>query len=367
MKTKVAVVKCKDYDRANLLKAVSKAFDLLGGISAFIKKGEKVLVKPNLLSARLPEDGVCTHLEVIRAVVKLVKDCGAVPFIGDNPGGSISPASVYEASGVASLAKEEEVELKDAKDIKVVNGIPIVAYIFECDKIINLPKMKTHSLMGVTGAVKNMYGAVAGLHKSVLHKRFPSPEEFAKVLVDTFEITKPCLTLMDGIVSMDQAGPAAGRLRNSGLLVAGEDGVAIDAVFAALIGIKPLDVLTTKESYKRKLGEADLKNIEILGESVRENLINGLELPGMPGVITFLGPFVKFVAGFVKFGPYINEAFCKKCMICRDSCPVSAIVINPVSSAIDLKKCIRCMCCHEVCPHKAIELKRNFLARRFGI
>jgi len=367
MKTKVAVVRCKDYGRTNLLKAVGKAFDLLGGISAFIKKGDRVLIKPNLLSARLPEDGVCTHLEVIRAVVRLVKDCGATPFIGDNPGGSISPAEVYEASGVASLAKEESVELKEAKDIKVVNGIPIAAYIFECDKIINLPKMKTHSLMGVTGAVKNMYGAVAGLHKSVLHKRFPTPEEFAKVLVDTFEITKPGLTLMDGIVSMDQAGPAAGRLKNSGLLIAGEDGVAIDAVFAALIGTKPLDVLTTKESYKRKLGDADLKNIEILGESVRENLINGFELPGTPGLITFLGPFAKFVAGFIKFGPDIIEASCKKCMICRDSCPVSAIAINPGRSTIDLKKCIRCMCCHEVCPHKAIELKRNFLARRFGI
>jgi len=367
MKTKVAIVKCKDYERVNLEKAVNKAFGLLGGISAFIKKDEKVLIKPNLLSARLPEDGVCTHLEVIRAVVRLVKDCGAVPFIGDNPGGSISPAAVYEASGVVSLAKEEGVELKEAKDIKIVNNIPMAAYIFECDKIINLPKMKTHSLMGVTGAVKNMYGAVAGLHKSELHKKFPSPEEFTKILVDTFEITKPGLALMDGIVSMDQAGPAAGRLRNSGLLIAGEDGVAIDAVFAALIGRKPLDILTTQEAYKRKLGEADLKNIEILGENVKENLINDFEIPGKSGLITFLGPFAKFVAGFIKFGPHINERFCKKCMICRDSCPVLAIAINPARSVIDLKKCIRCMCCHEVCPHKAIELKRNFLARRFGI
>ncbi|MCX5688144.1 MAG: DUF362 domain-containing protein [Candidatus Omnitrophica bacterium] len=367
MKTKVAIVKCQDYEKINLVRAVSKAFDLLGGIGTFVKKDEKVLIKPNLLSVRLPEDGVCTHLEVIRAVVKLVKDCGAVPWIGDNPGGSVSPAALYEGYGLVSLAKEEGAELKESKDIKVVNNIPIATYIFECDKIINLPKMKSHSLMGITGAIKNMYGAVAGLHKSELHKKFPSPEEFTKVLVDTFEITKPSLTLMDGIVSMDQAGPAAGRLKNSGLLIAGEDGVAIDAVFAALIGKKPLDILTTQEAYKRKLGEADLKNIEILGENVRENLINDFEIPGKPGLITILGPFAKFVARFIKFGPYINEMFCKKCMICRDSCPVLAIAINPGKSAIDLKKCIKCMCCHEVCPHKAIELKRNFLARRFGI
>jgi len=367
MKTRVAIVKCKDYEKAGVGRAVEKAFDLLGGIGAFVKKGEKALIKPNILSARLPEDAVCTHLEVIRAVVKSVRGCGAVPLIGDNPGGSISPAMAYEGSGLAALAKEEGVELKEAKDIRVVNGIPIASYVFECDKIINLPKMKTHSLMGITGAVKNMYGVVAGLHKSELHKRFPSPEEFAKVLIDTFEIAKPALVLMDAIVSMDQAGPAAGRTRNTGFLIAGEDSVAIDAVFSELIGRKPFDILTTKEAHKRKLGEADLRNIEISGESLKESLINDFEVPGRPRLITVLGPFAKFAAGFVKFGPRIDEKICKKCMICRDTCPVSAITINSEESIVDLKKCIRCMCCHEVCPYKAIELKRNFLARGFGL
>jgi uncharacterized protein (DUF362 family)/Pyruvate/2-oxoacid:ferredoxin oxidoreductase delta subunit len=367
MMARVAIVKCKNYERARVEQAVKTAFDLLGGLSAFVKKGEKVLIKPNILSARLPEDGVCTHLEVIRAAVKSVKECGAMPFIGDNPGGSLSPSKAYEGSGLALLAKEEGVELKETKDIKVVNGIPIADYFFECDKIINLPKMKTHSLMGLTGAVKNMYGAIAGLHKSELHKKFPNPEEFAKVLVDTFEITKPSLVLMDGIVAMDQQGPAAGRLKYPGLILAGEDSVAIDSVFAELIGIKPLDILTTKESYKRKLGEADLKNIEILGESVRDSLIEDFEVPGEPGLITVLGPYAKFAAKFIKFGPCINKKLCKKCMICKDTCPVSAITIDQENSAIDFKKCIKCMCCHEVCPYKAIDLKRNFLARVFGL
>ena len=367
MKTKVAIVKCKDYKRTEVEQAVNKAFDLLGGINAFIKKGERVLIKPNMLSARLPEDGVCTHLEVIRAVVRSVKNCGATAFIGDNPGGSMSPTAVYEGTGLSALAKEEGIELKEVKGIKIVNDIPIATYIFECDKIINLPKMKTHILMGLTGAVKNMYGAVAGLHKSGLHKKFPSPEEFTKVLVDTFEIAKPGLVLMDGIVSMDQGGPASGRLRNTGLLIAGTDSVAVDSVFAGLIGVEPLDILTTKEAYKRKLGEAGLENIEISGESIKDNYIKDFEIPGKSGLITILGPSAKFLARFIKFGPHIKEKLCKKCMICRDSCPVSVITINSEKSVIDLKKCIRCMCCHEVCPHKAVELKRNFLAKGFGL
>lgn len=367
MKTKVAVVKCGDYERTRVERAVREAFDLLGGLELFIKKGEKVLIKPNILSARPPEDGVCTHLEVIRAVIRLVRDLGAVPCVGDNPGGSMSPAKAYEGCGLAFLAKEEGVELKEAKGIKVVKNIPIASYIFEYDKIINMPKMKTHVLMGLTGAVKNMYGAVAGLHKSELHKKFPNREKFAKVLVDVFEIKKPCLVLMDGIVSMDRMGPSSGRLRNTGLLIAGEDSVAVDAVFAELAGLKPLDILSTKEAHRRKLGEADLKNIEVLGESVKENLIKDFDVPGEQGLISALGPCAEFAARFVKFGPCISEKLCKKCMICRDSCPVSAITISPGKSVIDLKKCIRCMCCHEVCPYKAVGLKCNFLARLFGL
>jgi uncharacterized protein (DUF362 family)/Pyruvate/2-oxoacid:ferredoxin oxidoreductase delta subunit len=367
MKTKVSITKCKTYERIEVELAVRKAFGLIGGIGVFVRKDEKVLIKPNMLSARMPEDGVCTHPEVIRAVIRLVRECGAVPCIGDNPGGSISSAEAYEGSGLALLAKEEGVELKEIKDVKVINGIPIAAYFFECDKIINLPKMKTHCLMGLTGAVKNMYGAVAGLHKSELHKKFPSPEEFAKVLVDTFEAVKPDLVLMDGITAMDGQGPSSGRLKHPGILLAGEDSVAIDSVFAELIAMKPLDILTTKEAYRRKLGEADLKNIEISGESVKDSLINDFEVPGTPGLIAILGPLAKFVAGFIKFGPDINEKLCRKCMICSNSCPVSAITIKSERSTINLKKCIRCMCCHEVCPHKAIKLKKNILARVFGL
>ena len=367
MKTKVAIVKCRDYDRIELEKAIKKAFDILGGISAFAKKGERVLVKPNMLSARPPEDGVCTHLEVIRTVVRLVKEAGAAPFIGDNPGGSTTPAKAYEGSGLAALVKEEGIGLKETKDIKVVNGIPIASYFFECDKVINLPKMKTHSLMGFTGAVKNMYGACAGLHKSELHKRFPGPEEFAMALIDTFETVKPNLVLMDAIVSMDQDGPSSGRLRNTGLLIAGQDSVAIDSVCAELIGIKPLDILTTKEAYRRGLGEADLGNIEILGEGIKDSLINDFEIPGKPRLLRLLGPFSKFIAGFIKFGPRINEKACAKCNICSQTCPVSAIMIDSRKSVIDSKKCIRCMCCHEVCPYRAVELKRNILARSFGL
>lgn len=368
MKTKIAIVKQHNYESSQVKQAVKKAFSLLGGIEAYIKPGQKVLLKPNILSGSLPEHGACTHIEVIRAVIHLVKECAAVPFIGDNPGGAIKQNTAYEGSLIKALAQEEKVELKYSNDVKMVRGIPIASYFFECDRIISLPKMKTHSLMGITGAVKNMYGAVVGLTKAEFHRRFPNPQDFAKVLTDVFEIVKPHLVLLDGIVAMEGHGPGAGDLRNAGILIAGEDSVAIDAVFCALIGINPLKILTTKEAYNRKLGEADLKNIEILGENMENSILKGFKVPHQKLLLLNLPkPVTGFLADFVKFGPYINKKSCRKCRLCRDTCPVQAISIEETGQNINYKKCIRCMCCHEVCSYKAIELKSNIIAKIFGV
>lgn len=364
---KVSIVKCKSYEPNEVLAQVKQTFRLLGGIDLFIKKGERVLIKPNILSLRPPEDNVCTHIEVIRAVIRLVKDIGAVPLVGDNPGGSISFSKAYEASGLLALSKEEGFELCEVKSVKMHNGIPIANYVFECDKIISLPKMKSHMLMGLTGAIKNMYGVVPGLYKTQCHKLFPTQEEFAKVLVDVFELVKPNIVLMDGVIGMDKEGPSSGRLRHIGLLIASPDSVALDAVFSSLVGIKPFRILTTKEAYKRGLGEGNLDNIEILGENLKDNIIKDFKLPALKGIINILGPFAKSLARFVKFELYIDKGLCKKCKVCAESCPVSSIIIDAAGLTIDSKKCLRCMCCHEVCPYGAVGLKRNVLAKIFGV
>ena len=367
MKTKVSIVRCKTYAPEEVQPQVARAFDLLGGISSFVKKGENVLVKPNMLSGSLPERGTNTHIEVVRAVVKLVKQCEAIPVIGDNPGGSVNTKDAYRSSGMSSIADEEGVALAEVRDVKMVRGIPIASYFFECDKIISLPKMKTHNLTILTGAIKNMYGAISGLNKTELHKRFPKVEEFVNVLIDVFEAVRPHLVLMDGVIAMDGDGPAAGTLKSAGLLIAGQDNVAVDSVFSHLIGVNPFDILTTKEAHRRGLGEIELENIEIMGEKIEEVFVKGFKLPRSSIVMRLPGPLVKGLAGLVKFGPYINEGLCKKCRICAESCPVSAITIGERQSVIDFHKCIRCMCCNEVCPYSAVELRRNILARALGL
>lgn len=367
MKSKVSIVKCSRYNPGEVLQAAEKAFDLLGGMSLFIKKGEVVLIKPNMLSGRPPEDGVNTHVDVVRACVRLVKRCGATAIIGDTPGGSVSAKEAYESSGFLSMAREEDVDLAEVNDVRMVNGIPIASYFFECDRIISVPKMKTHSLMALTGAIKNMFGAVAGLSKSERHKKFPKPEEFANVLVDVFEKVRPHLVLMDAVIAMDGDGPAAGRLRDVGLLLASQDGVAVDSVFSHLIGMDPYDILSTKEAARRGLGQIDLEDIEILGERLKDSFIKDFRLPGPKLIIKLPDFIVRTLASLVKFRPYINKRVCKRCMICQKTCPVSAITITEKRCAIDYSKCIRCMCCHEVCPYGAVSLKRNILARALSL
>ncbi len=367
MKTKVCIVKCKTYDFAEVNESVKKAFDFLGGLSSFIGKDEKVLIKPNMLSGKTAEYGVNSHIEVVRAIIRQVKECGAFPAIGDNPGGSDSPSKIYASSGFLTVAREENVECIESKSVKMIKDIPVSSYFLEYDKIISVPKMKTHSLMGLTGAVKNMYGAVSGLAKSEWHKKRPSPGEFSDLLIEIYGMVRPDLVLMDGVVAMEGDGPASGELKPAGILICGSDSVSIDAVFSYLTGMDPMSLLTTKKAHEKGLGQGDINEIEFPGEKPEDVKFKKFKMPRSAVVMNLPKPVVKIAAKFIKFGPHINPILCRECMLCAKSCPVRAITIDSNRKKIDHSKCIRCMCCHELCPHGAISLKRNFLAKGFGL
>ena len=365
MNPKVSIVRAGSYDFDKVYAAVKKAVDLIGGIPAFAARGEKILLKPNLLSARPPESGVDTHPEILRAVARLVREAGAEVIVGDSPGGlGIKNAgSTYEASGIKKVCDEEGIRLVDFDRAQNINGMPISACVGEVDGIISIPKMKTHDLTTLTGAIKNSYGLAVGHFKVDCHLKAPRPEEFAKRVVDVFQTVVPRLVVMDGIVAMEGNGPAAGQLKNAGLVMAANDCVACDAVFAALVGIDPLRVEVTAEAYRRELGEADLSRIEVLGESLKDARLRDFKLPETSVVAKIPKPVFKLLAKAVKFSPAINDKICKKCLICEKSCPAQCITIKEEGSRIDYSKCIKCFCCHELCPHDAVYIKRSMLAK----
>lgn len=369
MDSKVSITSAKTYNQDEVFFAVRRAVDFLGGISDYVKKGEKILLKPNVLSAKPPESGVNTHPEVLRAVARLVRQSGAEIMVGDSPGGFgfERAGSTYEASGIKKVCEEEKIELVDFKRARNISGIPIASYAKEVDAIISIPKMKTHSLTVITGAIKNSYGLAVGPYKTICHLKAPKGEDFAKYVVDVFECAVPRLVIMDGIVAMEGDGPASGGvLRNAGLILASDDCVACDAVFAALISLTPLDIETTKEAYKRKLGEADLSEIKVFGVDLKEAKLHNFKLPKTSVLVRIPKPIVRLLAGNIKFRPKIDDAICKKCQICAKSCPVGCISVNEKGSKIDYGKCIACFCCLELCPYNAISIKRSLLAKLLG-
>lgn len=367
MKSRVAIVKCEDYNRQRVEEAVRKALDLLGGVSAFIKPNQRVLLKPNLLSASPPESGVVTHPEVIRAVIRLVREAGGMVLVGDSPSalGTRPVEEVYKASGVQMLCQEEDVELVKFEQAILIDGTPIARIAKEADVIISIPKMKTHQTTILTGALKNMFGTVVGVYKSQCHFQFPRVEEFSNRLVDIFGHVRPSLSIMDGIIGMHGEGPAGGTLGDFGLILASQDAIALDAIFAGLAGLEPFEVFTTREAHRRGLGVGNLEDIEVLGKRVDEVGLSNFKLPGTSFLQKIPRPISRFAGRKIRSYPVIDQKVCVRCGLCAKICPAATIIQRQESYWVEHPKCTSCFCCYEVCPEGAIVIRRTLLARFF--
>ena len=190
-KSKVAIVRCESYDEETVYRAVTRGVELLGGIGAFVRPGEKILLKPNVLAGSSPEQAVTTHPAVFSAVARILASSGASLSYGDSPGFG-KPADALSKAGLFQVAERFGIPLADFEHGRSVeNPEGIVGKRFdlsnaalETDGIVSLPKMKTHALTRVTGAVKNQFGCVYGLNKAAFHVKVPNQVHFSKMLVD---------------------------------------------------------------------------------------------------------------------------------------------------------------------------------------
>ena len=373
MSANVAILKCNGYEPSLVQSKVREAVNLLGGISNFITPKSKVLIKPNLLIAKEPEYGITTHPEVMRAIIKLLKEINCRVLLGDGPSVWGNQAEnverVYEVTGMRKVCEEEEVELVRFNKRRMREKFPLTILLDECDHLVNVPKFKTHNLTLLTGAIKNHYGLVSGTFKAELHKNYFVPEEFAKILVDIYQEAKPSLTVVDGILAMEGEGPSSGgKLRNLNLLLAGKDCVALDSLLAMIMGIKPLDVLSTKEAHKRGLGESDIDGINILGEKLEEVSGRPFLLPSPSAPINNIPlPIKKLAKKLIKFYPCVERDNCIKCANCIHACPNKVISMGKRGITFDYSRCIACFCCQEFCPASAIKIKKTIFARLIGL
>ncbi|HOH29110.1 MAG TPA: DUF362 domain-containing protein, partial [Candidatus Hydrogenedentes bacterium] len=269
----VVVLRCDSYAPGMVKGCIAQGLKLLGGAERFVQPGDRILLKPNLLNGKVPEKAVTTHPIVFKAVAELFRAEGAVLSYGDSPGFG-RPAAVAQHSGLAEISALLNIPLADfhtGRTISFPEGhlckqFTIAKGALDADGIISLPKLKTHALTRVTGAIKNQFGCVPGSLKGEFHGRFNKITHFAEMLVDLSRFLKPRLYIMDGILSMEGNGPGNGTPRWTNLVLMSTDPVALDAVVCQLIDLDPKLVPTITTGQERGLG--DYRETQLLGDPI---------------------------------------------------------------------------------------------------
>jgi uncharacterized protein (DUF362 family)/Pyruvate/2-oxoacid:ferredoxin oxidoreductase delta subunit len=369
---KVSIVKCEDYDHQKVKNAILKSLEFIGGLEKIIKPGDNVLLKVNAIAGFPPERAATTHPAVVGAMVEIVTEAGGMPWVGDSSGAYGFTAQSLELSGIKKACEDSGGRLINFESTgtypvkvngRVLTTINVAKPAMDCDVLVSLPKMKTHMLTKYTGAVKNFYGVIPGGGKAAIHRMAPTEESLSHAVVDIYSALKPELAVMDGIVGMEGDGATNGTPIASEVILSSTDCVALDAAASEVMGFSHRDILTTCIAHERGLGIGELDKIEVNGEKINDVRIEFKKSSRIYYKLpTFLGRFVfKNAENMSRVG--IAGDDCKRCRICVESCPVSAITLLP-SPLIDQKKCIKCYCCHELCRNGAVKLKTSYLGKR---
>ncbi|MFA4945518.1 MAG: DUF362 domain-containing protein [Lentisphaeria bacterium] len=364
----VAAIACDSYESATVEAALRQALAAaVGGLEGVVKPGMTVLLKPNLLSARPPEQAVTTHPAVVAAMARLCREAGAARvWIGDSPAGLHPEAVLWERTGMAAAAAASGAELKSFAGAVVPRPVagthlPVPAWLAEVDVLINLPKLKTHGLTVLTCALKNPFGLVCGEAKAMCHAKYPSPRSMAGFLVEWFAAVRPALTVVDAVVALEGDGPANGAPRPLGVLVAGTDAVAVDAVCARALRVRPAAVPMLRLAAARGLGEVRHERITVRGDGA-ERLAAVRLKPSKARWLQWLPePVFQLATRLLRCRPEIAAGLCVQCGICIGVCPRQAIHARAGAAKaperIDNGACILCMCCVESCPRHAIRIR----------
>jgi uncharacterized protein (DUF362 family)/NAD-dependent dihydropyrimidine dehydrogenase PreA subunit len=378
--SKVALVYCEKYELDAVRKAVQEGFALLGGAEQFVKSGEKILIKPNLLLGASPDRAISPHFTVFQVVLEAFQAVGAQISFGDSPGfGSAKMAA--RPAGLLAVAEEMNVPVADfsngnAVEVSFTDGHLIKQFtlakdVVEADGVISLCKMKTHALTRITGAIKNQFGCIPGVLKAEFHSRLPNVDYFSRMLVDLNLCIKPRLYIMDGIVAMEGNGPQAGDPRPMHVLLFSTDPVALDATVCKMINLDEKLVDTIK--YGNEYGLGSSKDIDYIGEKPERFFDADFNANRSPAS-TSTKPDAfnnRFIRNYITPRPVIVEEKCIKCGRCVEVCPAEPKALSWQNGkkqppVYDYSKCIRCYCCQELCPEQAITTETPLLGRLFG-
>lgn len=379
---KVVLLKCEDYGDI-VQEKVDEIFECFGGIENILSKGQKVVLKVNLVCGATPDRNCTTHPSVVMAVAKRVLEYGCECIIADSPGGPFNALhlkSVYAKSGMTGiLEKLPEIKLNNDfstqiifnENNEVLKEFEIMKVLFDADVIFNLSKFKAHTYMGFTGAVKNMFGVIPGLVKVEMHSRFVGQDVFSKMLIDINQTLreKTKLNITDAVWGMEGQGPTGGDSIKVGYLMAGQNPYALDLAQAKLMSKDINQFPLILQMQKKGLINADFA-INLVGDFDSINTLSRYNIPKCEqynALKKAIPPFLQpFFHKLMTRRPVIKKRKCRGCAKCYEHCPVKAITMcrtkkNKRYAKIDYQKCIRCFCCQELCPFHIVKIKTGIL------
>ena len=373
-KPRVAIERCTTYEQSPLHQSLNA---VIASSDFPVVEGKRILLKPNILSDAPVNKAVTTHPEFLKAVIKILLAQGAKAiFVGDSPGlhgNHFTP----QKSGIHAVCQETGAQWVNfavdpvQKKIPFTYGryLPLPSILDEVDLVFSLAKMKSHQLMYFTGAVKNMFGLVPGLHKSASHMRYPTVESFSRLIAGLYAAAPPDFSFIDGIVAMEGSGPANGDIRHAGLIMASSDAAALDMSMAAIMGYDIEKMPLLRELSRRKLTMAStLEEISFPLLDAHDLVIRDFKRIPQQQKIRMLraliGPLFtrrfKFYMAKNKPKPLFDNEACISCGKCIAICPGNALQFDAEKHVqADYSACIRCYCCAEVCPADAIQIEHQ--------
>ncbi len=374
----VSIFACETYAPDVCEQALIGVLAPLGGLD-WVKPGMRIGIKANLVSGAKPEKAVTTHPKLLAALTKLLKECGASVVIGDSPGNLYNAAVLNRVYALSGLHEAEEAGAELNHDFSEKDGyfadavqakrFTYTGWLDGCDAVVNFCKLKSHGMMSLSAAAKNLFGTIPGTMKPEYHYRFPNPNDFADMIVDIDEFWKPVLHICDAVTAMEGNGPTQGTPKHVGCLIASKNPHRLDVLAASLIGLTPSDVPTIAAAVRRNLTPDSVDQIEIAGDW-KSFLQEDFELIRNRNSLLFVGGnnvFGRTVRGAMNAclasKPKVKTSACVGCGKCRDICPAHTIAIKNKKAVIDRRHCIKCFCCQEFCPVGAMRVHRSPVAK----
>jgi uncharacterized protein (DUF362 family)/NAD-dependent dihydropyrimidine dehydrogenase PreA subunit len=365
---RVSLLRVTSYDE-QLASKIEELLKPLGGLQAFCKRGDRVLLKPNFIMARPAESAATTHPAIILALATLLKDLGCRVTVGDSPGMG-SAVGVVHKLGLTEDFQRLDIKVVELDALAPFNrqrsavferrfkNLQLAKQLGDFDRIINLPKLKSHGQMGLTLATKNFFGCVSGHNKAQWHFEVgKDTKEFARLLVEIALTVHADLHILDGIIGMDGNGPSHGKPRQLNVLLAGTNPLAVDRVVVEMIGKKPEQFPIFQAARTLELSGLDMGEIEVLGEKISSCRIDDFAIPAFHSPTAMLGNqwLSDRVAKLLSQRLILDSKICTQCRRCEAQCPAKAMDYQN-RIIIDEKRCIRCCCCQEMCPVGALSV-----------